>query len=70
MTTFAAASRRVTKSSAKAIAILAGDALLTLAFESIGAAPVAAERRVAILTEVATSAGTMNGMVGGQVADI
>ncbi len=54
----------------EAIAILAGDALLTLAFESIGAAPVAAERRVAILTEVATSAGTMNGMVGGQVADI
>src|SRR6267142_1153996 len=54
----------------EAIAILAGDALLTLAFESIAAAPVAAERRVAILTEIATSAGTMNGMVGGQVADI
>jgi len=54
----------------EAIAILAGDALLTLAFESIGVTPVAAERRVAILTEVATSAGTVNGMVGGQVADI
>ncbi len=54
----------------EAIAILAGDALLTLAFESIGATPVAAERRVAILTEIATSAGTVNGMVGGQVADI
>jgi geranylgeranyl diphosphate synthase type II len=54
----------------EAIAILAGDALLTLAFESIAAAPVAAERRVAILTEVAGSAGTVNGMVGGQVADI
>jgi len=54
----------------EAIAILAGDALLTLAFESIGATPVPAERRVAILTEVATSAGTVNGMVGGQVADI
>ena len=54
----------------EAIAILAGDALLTLAFESIGATPVGAERRVAILTEVATSAGTVNGMVGGQVADI
>jgi geranylgeranyl diphosphate synthase type II len=54
----------------EAIAILAGDALLTLAFESIGAAPVAPERRVAILTEVATSAGTIRGMVGGQVADI
>jgi geranylgeranyl diphosphate synthase, type II len=54
----------------EAIAILAGDALLTLAFETIGAAPVPAERRVAILTEVAASAGTIKGMVGGQVADI
>jgi geranylgeranyl diphosphate synthase type II len=54
----------------EAIAILAGDALLTLAFESIGATPVPSERRVAILTEVATSAGTVNGMVGGQVADL
>jgi geranylgeranyl diphosphate synthase type II len=54
----------------EAIAILAGDALLTLAFESIGATPVPAERRVAILDEVSRSAGTVNGMVGGQVADI
>ena len=54
----------------EAIAILAGDGLLTLAFETIGATPVAAERRAAILTEVAMSAGTVNGMVGGQVADI
>jgi geranylgeranyl diphosphate synthase, type II len=54
----------------EAIAILAGDALLTLAFESIGATPVPAERRVAILEEVSKSAGTVNGMVGGQVADI
>ena len=54
----------------EAIAILAGDALLTLAFATIGAAPVAAERRAAILTEVAAAAGTVNGMVGGQVADL
>src|SRR5262245_34915441 len=54
----------------EALAILAGDGLLTLAFETIGATPVAAERRVAILTEVAAAAGTINGMVGGQVADI
>ena len=53
-----------------AIAILAGDALLTLAFETLGAAPVDAESRVAMVTEVATSAGTLNGMVGGQVADL
>jgi len=44
--------------------------LLTLAFEIIGATPVPAERRVAVLNEVASSAGTVNGMVGGQVADL
>jgi geranylgeranyl diphosphate synthase type II len=54
----------------EATAILAGDALLTLAFETIGATPVDAQRRVAILMEVATAAGTVNGMVGGQVADL
>lgn len=54
----------------EALAILAGDALLTLAFETIAATPVAAERRTAILSEVAGAAGTVNGMVGGQVADI
>src|SRR5260370_34752938 len=54
----------------EAIAILAGDALLTLAFETIAATPAPAERRAAILTEVASAAGTINGMVGGQVADI
>jgi geranylgeranyl diphosphate synthase, type II len=51
-------------------AILAGDALLTLAFESIAAAPVSPERRVAMVTEIASAAGTVNGMVGGQVADL
>src|SRR5260370_17137748 len=54
----------------EAIAILAGDALLTLAFETVGATPALAERRVAILIEVAAAAGTINGMVGGQVADL
>lgn len=54
----------------EAIAILAGDALLTLAFEAIGLTPVPAEQRVKILTEVASAAGTLNGMVGGQVADL
>jgi len=54
----------------EAIAILAGDALLTLAFETIGRTPVDADLRVKILTEVATSAGTVDGMVGGQVADL
>ncbi|HUL35827.1 MAG TPA: farnesyl diphosphate synthase [Candidatus Eisenbacteria bacterium] len=54
----------------EAAAILAGDALLTLAFETIAAAPVRPERRVAMVTEIATAAGTVNGMVGGQVADL
>ena len=54
----------------EATAILAGDALLTLAFETIAAAPVSPERRVAMVTEIATAAGTVNGMVGGQVADL
>ena len=54
----------------EAIAILAGDGLLTLAFETIGATPVPPERRVAMLSEIASAAGTVNGMVGGQVADI
>jgi len=54
----------------EATAILAGDALLTLAFETLGATPVAPERRVAMVSEAARSAGTVNGMVGGQVADL
>src|SRR3989440_11806309 len=54
----------------EAAAILAGDALLTLAFETVAAAPVDADRRVKMAAEIATSAGTINGMVGGQVADL
>jgi geranylgeranyl diphosphate synthase type II len=54
----------------EAAAILAGDALLTLAFETVAAAPVDADRRVRMAAEIATSAGTINGMVGGQVADL
>jgi len=54
----------------EAIAILAGDALLTLAFETVGAAPADAEIRVKMLQEISKSAGSVNGMVGGQVADL
>jgi len=54
----------------EANAILAGDGLLTLAFETITATPVSAERRVAMAAEIASAAGTVNGMVGGQVADL
>lgn len=54
----------------EAMAILAGDALLTLAFETLSKAPVAADRRVLVIQEISGAAGTVNGMVGGQVADL
>jgi geranylgeranyl diphosphate synthase type II len=54
----------------EAAAILAGDALLTLAFETISATPIDPVQSVAIVQEVAGAAGTMGGMVGGQVADL
>ena len=54
----------------EATAILAGDALLTLAFETIANSPIGPARRIAILSHVAASAGTVNGMVGGQAADL
>src|SRR5262249_11661630 len=43
----------------EAAAILAGDALLTLAFATIAAAPVDATRRIAMVAEVANAAGTV-----------
>jgi geranylgeranyl diphosphate synthase type II len=52
------------------MAILAGDALLTLAFELLAGAPLAQERRVEIVSCIAAAAGTRDGMVGGQVADL
>src|SRR5579863_33731 len=53
-----------------AMAILAGDGLLTLAFETLSKASVDAARRVRIIAEISAAAGTVNGMVGGQVADV
>jgi geranylgeranyl diphosphate synthase, type II len=53
-----------------AIAILAGDALLTLAFQSMADAPVDPSRRVLVVSEIGAAAGTVRGMVGGQVADL
>ncbi len=54
----------------EAMAILAGDGLLTLAFEALAGAPVPQAERVALIREVASAAGTREGMVGGQVADL
>jgi len=53
------------KAFGEATAILAGDALLTLAFEVLARSGPAA-----ILAEVARSAGTIEGMIGGQVVDL
>jgi geranylgeranyl diphosphate synthase type II len=66
----------------EAIAILAGDALQTLAFQTIANLPAPAETTVAILREVSLAIGTgigsfgdqdtglLPGMIGGQVVDI
>jgi geranylgeranyl diphosphate synthase type II len=54
----------------EAMAILAGDALLTRAFETLANAAVEPARRVRIIQEVSAAAGTLDGMVGGQVADL
>ena len=53
-----------------AIGILAGDALLTLAFETLSKSRVEPSRGVRLVSEVAQAAGTVRGMVGGQVADL
>ncbi len=53
-----------------AMAILAGDALLTLAFQVLALLDISAERRTRLIAELATAAGTVGGMIGGQVADL
>jgi geranylgeranyl diphosphate synthase type II len=56
----------------EAIAILAGDALLTHAFRVLADHTLAgdATRQVRVIREVASAAGTVNALIGGQVADI
>jgi geranylgeranyl diphosphate synthase type II len=57
----------------EAMAILAGDALLTRAFEVIATLNVGAEhqqRKGDVIAEIATAAGTVNALIGGQVVDI
>ena len=53
-----------------AMAILAGDALLTLAFQVLAQLAVADDRKVRLIAELSTAAGTVDGMIGGQVADL
>lgn len=55
----------------EAMAILAGDALLTLAFEVLSRLEsVAAESKIRLVEELSRAAGTVGGMIGGQVNDI
>lgn len=54
----------------EAMAILAGDSLLTLAFEVLAKVDLPAAQRIALVEELATASGTVGGMIGGQVHDI
>jgi geranylgeranyl diphosphate synthase type II len=55
----------------EAMAILAGDALLTLAFQVLAdLSDTPAERSRQMSAELALAAGTVRGMIGGQVADL
>ncbi|MBI1941223.1 MAG: polyprenyl synthetase family protein [Acidobacteria bacterium] len=55
----------------EATAILAGDALLTLAFEVLsGPGPLPEEQRLRVVHELSHAIGTRAGMVGGQVVDL
>jgi geranylgeranyl diphosphate synthase, type II len=55
----------------EAMAILAGDALLTIAFEVLAKLEgVSADRRIELVRELAVASGTVGGMIGGQVNDI
>jgi geranylgeranyl diphosphate synthase, type II len=54
----------------EAIAILAGDALQTQAYEVLARLKCPAEARVRIVEEIAHGTGTIDGMIGGQVVDL
>jgi len=54
----------------EALAILAGDALQTLAYEVLAKLECPPEARVQIIEEIARGTGTIDGMIGGQVVDL
>jgi len=58
------------KAYGEAIAILAGDALQTQAYEVLSRLHCPAESRVRIIEEIAHGTGTIDGMIGGQVVDL
>ncbi|HVP51155.1 MAG TPA: farnesyl diphosphate synthase [Terriglobales bacterium] len=58
------------KAFGEAMAILAGDALQTQAYQVLARLRCPAERRVRIIEEIARATGTIEGMIGGQVMDL
>ena len=58
------------KAFGEAIAILAGDALQTQAYEVLAGLKCPPEARVRIIAEIAKATGTVDGMIGGQVVDL
>ena len=58
------------KAFGEAMAILAGDALQTRAYEVLARLRCPAEPRVRIIEEIAHATGTIEGMIGGQVMDL
>ncbi len=58
------------KAFGEAIAILAGDALQTQAYEVLAGLQCPPEARVRIIAEIAHGTGTIDGMIGGQVVDL
>jgi geranylgeranyl diphosphate synthase type II len=55
----------------EAMAILAGDSLLTLAFEVLSRLDgVTAEKKIRLVEELSRASGTVGGMIGGQVNDL
>ncbi|MGC2323689.1 MAG: polyprenyl synthetase family protein, partial [Terriglobales bacterium] len=58
------------KAFGEAMAILAGDALQTRAYEVLARLHCPADRLVRIIEEIARATGTIEGMIGGQVMDL
>lgn len=56
------------KAYGEAEALLAGDALLNLAYEIISGSSISAEVKIAVISELSRNVG-INGMIGGQVID-
>ena len=54
----------------EAVAILAGDALQTQAYEVLAGLQCPSDQRVRIIEEIARGTGTVEGMIGGQVVDL